>query len=208
MKTRLQKHYDTLYTDAGHTFGGEKGEPFDLVVESRRYIQSGKVLDIGAGEGRNALFLAVKGFEVEAIDLSKVGLEKLKSKAEKRGLNVKAHAKDITETKITGLYDYILLSFVLHHLSVEEAKALVTQIKEHTNKGGLNVIATFTRHGDIFRHSPSTKLFYPDRGGVKLMYVDWDVLVYKEENRKARKTCPDGSPMFNISALLIARKKY
>ena len=63
MKKKIAVYYDNLYSQEGYTFGGEKGGPTNIVVNALKYINSGKVLDIGAGEGRNALFLAKHGFE-------------------------------------------------------------------------------------------------------------------------------------------------
>ena len=68
--------YDRLYTGRETTFGG--GRPEKLVENILQYRSAGSVLEVGAGEGRNALFLAAHGFQVQAIDTSSVGLEKLR----------------------------------------------------------------------------------------------------------------------------------
>jgi 2-polyprenyl-3-methyl-5-hydroxy-6-metoxy-1,4-benzoquinol methylase len=46
----------------------------------------GSVLDVGAGEGRHAVWLAELGWDVTALDFSGVGLEKGRRRAEERGL--------------------------------------------------------------------------------------------------------------------------
>ena len=51
-------------------------EPNKYVVQIPKIIKSGKVLDIGVGEGRNALFLAKQGFEVLGIDILKEAVNK------------------------------------------------------------------------------------------------------------------------------------
>jgi len=53
-------------------------KPTPRLKQVIKYAKRGKALDVGAGEGRNSIFLAQNGFEVEAIDLIPEGLEKLK----------------------------------------------------------------------------------------------------------------------------------
>ena len=54
-------------------------EPTQIVKSLLKYKKLGKVLDLGAGEGRNSIFLAEKGFDVTAIDISEIGINKLKN---------------------------------------------------------------------------------------------------------------------------------
>ena len=55
----------------------------DILVKYLDKIPKGKALDIGAGEGRNSLFLAQNGFEVKAIDKIPDGLKKCEDLAKK-----------------------------------------------------------------------------------------------------------------------------
>lgn len=54
-----------------------------------------KMLCLGEGEGRNAIFFAKNGFEVTAIDASNLGLEKLENRAKKENLNIKTICMDL-----------------------------------------------------------------------------------------------------------------
>ncbi|MFQ5902685.1 MAG: class I SAM-dependent methyltransferase, partial [Candidatus Binatia bacterium] len=51
-------------------------------------IQPGRALDIATGKGRNALFLAERGFSVEAIDISEVALQEARRQAQGKGLTI------------------------------------------------------------------------------------------------------------------------
>src|SRR2546426_12786316 len=51
-------------------------------------IRSGRALDIAAGKGRNAIFLAERGFDVEAIDISPVALDEARRRATERRLDI------------------------------------------------------------------------------------------------------------------------
>lgn len=57
--------YEKVYSEHECVFGIE---PTPVVKKVLEHITYGKVLDLGAGEGRNSLFLAENGFEVTAID--------------------------------------------------------------------------------------------------------------------------------------------
>jgi SAM-dependent methyltransferase len=62
-----------------------------------RLPTSGTALDIGAGEGRNGLFLASRGLEVLAVDKSKVGMQKAQRLGQRRGLNLRTLAADLED---------------------------------------------------------------------------------------------------------------
>jgi tellurite methyltransferase len=67
--------WETTYQDfAVSSFGKPSQEFYDLI---HRLPPHAKVLDLGCGEGRNALFLAEHGCEVTAVDISVSGIQKL-----------------------------------------------------------------------------------------------------------------------------------
>ena len=103
------------------------------MIDTTKYKTSGSVLELGAGEGRNSLFLAEQGFNVTAQDISRVGIEKLAKAAQKKDLNIRTEVKDIRTLNSDQHYDIFVCTYVLHHLSREDAVSLIKQIQEHTN---------------------------------------------------------------------------
>ena len=200
----LANHYNKIYSENDKTFGG--GKPEKIVSDIIKYKTSGSVLELGAGEGRNSLFLAEQGFDVTAQDVSQVGLGKLNKVAQEKGLNIQTEVKDIQTLNLVQNYDVFVCTYVLHHLPRENAVAQVKQMQDHTNNDGLNTIATFTENGDFYRNNPDTENFYPKEGELKGLYAGWEILGYEEIENRALVKRPDGSPMVNISAKLIARK--
>jgi SAM-dependent methyltransferase len=85
-------------------------EPSDyLRANSDLLPRGGLALDLAAGEGRNALYLAGRGFEVIALDISLCALEKCRGLARSRGLSVAASAVDLTRFTIPpGRFDLIV----------------------------------------------------------------------------------------------------
>ncbi len=75
---------------------GEKPNDF-LAQMVDRLPTAGRALDIGAGEGRNALFLASRGLDVLAVDQSEVGMQKAQRLARERGLKLRTRAIDLQE---------------------------------------------------------------------------------------------------------------
>jgi len=68
-----------------------------LAIMADQLPNFGHALDIGAGEGRNALFLASRGLSVLAVDQSEVGMQKAQRLAEERGLRLRTQAADLQD---------------------------------------------------------------------------------------------------------------
>ena len=118
--------------------------PSPIVKSLLNYKKSGNVLDIGAGEGKNSIFLAKNGFDVTAIDISKEAVRKLKEFALKEGVKINILTEDIINFEFKEKYDMIISTATLHFLRKEDIDKVINSIKENTKEGGLNVITVFT----------------------------------------------------------------
>jgi SAM-dependent methyltransferase len=76
--------------DARYRDGAYEGRthPTALLAEWLPRLPRGRALDVACGAGRNALFLAANGYEVTALDISAVGLERGRRAAAERGLSI------------------------------------------------------------------------------------------------------------------------
>ncbi len=78
--------------DWDRRYGGTEliwtAEPNRFVVEELGDLPAGRALDLGAGEGRNAVWLAERGWRVTAVDFSPVALDKARRLARARGVSV------------------------------------------------------------------------------------------------------------------------
>lgn len=91
------------------------GSPFSSLIEFfQKEKPNGKVLDLGCGQGRNAIPIARLGFEVTGIDVSRVGIEQMMEKAEREQLNIQGKCENIYTMEIFGQYDYVLLDSMFH----------------------------------------------------------------------------------------------
>ena len=92
-KNPVGEQYDRIYGKQEQVFGG--GEPHPLVTKIPEIIKSGQVLEFGAGQGRNSLYLAERGLDVKAIDISETGVETIRRLANEKQLqNIKAEIGD------------------------------------------------------------------------------------------------------------------
>ncbi len=114
MKSPYDKHYQTE-----NLFG----TPFPELLEFYSKINpKGKLLDLGCGQGRDAIPLARMGFEVTGIDSSKVGIQQLMRIAKKEKLPIEGLVEDIYEYPKLSQFDFILLNSMFHFRKKERDK--------------------------------------------------------------------------------------
>ena len=79
------ERYDRLYKENPYPFGKEHSF---LVEKATQYLKSGEVLDLGAGDGRNSIYLASQGFHVLAIDFSQAVVDKIKKSSDSQNISL------------------------------------------------------------------------------------------------------------------------
>jgi SAM-dependent methyltransferase len=105
-----QAHWNDRYDTKGFVFGAA---PNEFVAASLGDMPPGKVLDLGSGQGRNAVWLAAQGHEVTAVDFSAVATDQARQLAAEAGVDVTFLTADILEWEPEpGVYDLVLLSYI------------------------------------------------------------------------------------------------
>ena len=103
---------------------------------------SGHALDIGAGEGRNALFLASRGLNVLAVDQSEVGMQKAQRLAQERGLTLRTQAADLQDFDAEhNSFDVISSIFV--HLPATLRAAVHKRVGAWLKPGGVFLLEAY-----------------------------------------------------------------
>jgi len=100
-------------------------EPNRFVVQELGDLPSGRALDVASGEGRNAVWLAEKGWRVTAVDFSWAGLEKARRLADTRGETVDWVRADLREYEPEACAYLLVLVAYLHIPPVERAAVLL-----------------------------------------------------------------------------------
>jgi len=132
--------WDERYALEGWAFGTE---PNDFLKEQAHRIPPGKVLCVGEGEGRNAVFLADEGFEVVGVDRSQVGLDKAQGLAQDRGVFIETVLSSIEDFDLTeGEWQGIVSVFF--HLPPELRKGIHQSVVKGLSPGGILILEAYT----------------------------------------------------------------
>lgn len=185
------------------TFGGGKPSA-EVVAAASRLSKGASVLDLGCGEGRNAIYLASNGFETWAADISCAGIEKLNTVAKEMGLTIHSQVCDIRTYTFPARFDLIACQGCLHLVARPEWQRVLTRMKNSTATGGLHTVAVFT---DTVPEPEDQKglmvgLFH--EGELLEHYRDWEVI--ESESFEFAHEHPGGIRHRHAANRLTARK--
>ena len=148
-------------------------------------IKPYRVLDIGCGEGKDAVFFAKCGYDVTALDISEQGIEKAKKLAEHNQVEVRFFKADLFDYRPDTEYDIIFSSGVLHFIPENDREELCDSLKAHTSDNGINALNVFVQKPFITRAPDSTRdeeKRHPWKSGELFGYYhDWLFHICREE---------------------------
>lgn len=128
--------YDKQYQVEKDLFGSPYVE-FEKFVKQHAK-QGGTALDLGCGQGRDALMLARYGYAVTGVDISSVGVDQMLERARDDNLTVNGVVADIYEYALRDKYDAIVLDSILHFEKADKRKelTLLNTVASHINEDG------------------------------------------------------------------------
>jgi tellurite methyltransferase len=177
-------------------------KPSEKVVELANILKSGDALDLGAGQGRNSIYLAKNGFNVTAVENEHSQIEILQKKNEELQNKVQIVNADIREYNLEQQYDAIISNMVLHFMPQVEVDLMIKKMQQMTKIGGYNVVV---EHSD--KNPPGSRPYQfkhnelPDR-----WYKDWEIISYEEKSTPLFSVKGDPAPRRKEAVYLIARK--
>lgn len=115
-------------------------QPDKFLLENLSLLQKHKLADIACGDGRNAIFLAERGFEVSCFDFSEVALQRLDSFAFEKGIKIEAMVCDLETYNFEGFEDQFNSVLVSHFLL---RGRFFENLKRILKVGGTLVYSTF-----------------------------------------------------------------
>ena len=136
----MKEFWNERYAGAEFAYGKKPNE--FLVAECHR-IKSGRVLCLAEGKGRNASFLASKGFNVTAVDQSKQGLDKTKELGREIGVEITTIEADLENFEIAPSYWGAIVS-ISAHLPPSIRKKIHRQVVSGIKPGGILILEAYT----------------------------------------------------------------
>ena len=131
--------WDERYSQSELVWGAP---PNAVVVERVTSLTRGRALDLACGEGRNAHWLATRGWEVTGLDYSAVALDKARRVAAEAPRSVRERldyrVADVTDTDLGGEYDLVLMIYL--HLAPEERLQVVNRAISALKPDGILMI--------------------------------------------------------------------
>ncbi len=186
-----KKKWNKRYNTKEYIYGKE---PIKFLKDNINILARGKALVLAMGEGRNAIFLAENGFDVDGCDISEIAVEKSKLLAARNNVQLNAFVADLEKYKIpTNKYDLITCIYYTQ-------KNLIPQIKDGLKKGGMVLFETYTidqlKYGTD-APGPKNPAYLLKHNELLDLFRDFHILYYREG-----EIAPDKSV-----TSLIAQKK-
>lgn len=132
--------WDERYSSKNYAYGTEAN---DFLKEMIDKLPQGKVLCLAEGEGRNSVWLAQFGYEVTAVDASKVGLSKAKQLAQEKNVSITTVHADLADFEI-GKNKWNVIVSIFCHLPSELRKQVHQRCIDGLRTGGVMLIEAYT----------------------------------------------------------------
>ncbi len=174
--------YCELYRGDEYYWGTEPTPFCYRILEkypSNRYLH---LLEIGCGEGRDAIFFARNGYDVTAYDIAEEGIRKVERLVTRYHVPVNAFCANMLDFHPKEYYDIVYASRALHYVPPQRRESFFNEYKEHTNPGGIHAFMVIVDKPSV-GVSPDNEenTFSMHSGEIFTYYHDWDFLIFEEQ---------------------------
>lgn len=138
-------YYEERYRTDEYYWGIKPSDMCFEVMKLKPPVKPLSVLDIGCGEGKDAVFFARNGYNVTAFDITESGLEKAKRLADGCGVNVNLFRANVLDFRLDNDFDIIFCSGVLNYVPEKLRAEITDNYKAHTADGGINAMNVFVQ---------------------------------------------------------------
>lgn len=172
--TRKITMYENAYRQDSYYWGVVPDKLCYRVLELLPPVKPVRLLDVGCGEGRNAVFFAKNGYCVTALDISESGLEKTKRLADNHNVSVNILRADLNDFRLDIAFDVIFSSGAFHYIRPEYRADITQNYQDHTSEGGMNVFNVFVSKPFIAPAPENEPLSFPWKSGEMFTYyTNW-----------------------------------
>lgn len=132
--------WDERFGGDGYLYGTE---PNDFLRQHVEEFPSGEVMCLAEGQGRNAVFLAERGYEVSSVDLSAAGVDKTLALAAARGVSVNATVADLADVDL-GTSRWSAIVSIFAHVPPNVRADVHRRVADALIPGGVFVLEAYT----------------------------------------------------------------
>jgi rhodanese-related sulfurtransferase len=160
----------------GHWDPNRTVAPARFLVKNFDLLPRGLALDLAGGEGRNAIYLATRGFDVDAVDVSAEAVARARARARRLGAPIRAvvgNVEDGTYIIPIETYDVIAVFNYLH-------RPLFNDIRDGLKPSGVVIYQTFTTRQQELEGGPRNPDYLLRPGELTEVFADWEILRYRE----------------------------
>ena len=213
---RISEYFDRVYASPGRFWWRDEGRyalepdayPSSLLTQQTLRLLTarspGRALDIGAGEGSDAIRLALLGYEVDAVEVSKVGAEKIERFAAEAGARLQRHT--IRRPRLRAGRT-LQRGHVQRGPALRQKHRVIKLMQDATRPGGINVISLWSDYTPV----PECHEFVPvyadrENGVVTSSYCEWRTEFIYFERDKGETSHSDLAAHRHSHIKLIASK--
>jgi SAM-dependent methyltransferase len=166
----------------------------------------GRALDLGAGEGADAIRLARLGYHVDAIEVSPVACEKAERFARAERVRVSIRNEPIETAAFgEGVYDLVLMNGCLHYVC--DKTAVLRRVLSASSAEAVHAVAVFSTATPIPVEHAVIPVFPDDEDGtVEQFYRGWRTLLRLHERGRAEHSHPGFAPHRHSHVKLVAAR--
>lgn len=201
-----EEHWNARYSESSQIWSGK---PNVVLTQETSDLQPGRALDLGCGEGADAIWLAQQGWTVTAVDISTVALERAAKHAEEAGVadRIDWQQHELGKSFPDGEYDLVSAQF-LHSLAEMPREEILRTAAGAVAAGGVLLIEGHLgfpswqhehEHPDV--HFPTPDEVIAD---LRLPEGEWEVLVSNEHERE--HISPEGEPTTRTDSTVKLRR--
>ncbi|MDR3086166.1 MAG: helix-turn-helix domain-containing protein [Christensenellaceae bacterium] len=166
--------YEDRYRKEEYFWGLEPSTMCLKVLELLPPSRPLKLLDIGCGEGKDAVFFARCGYEVSAFDISDAGIEKAKRLADKAQVPLRAFKANLWDYRLEEKFDILYSSGVLEYIKPELRDEIMGNYKSQVSDGGLAALHVFVNKPFIQRVPGKERVSWLWKSGELFTFFhDW-----------------------------------
>ncbi|MDX6740361.1 class I SAM-dependent methyltransferase [Actinocorallia sp. A-T 12471] len=195
-------HWDERYRQSDRIWSGQ---PNRVLVEEAEGLVPGRALDLGCGEGADAVWLATKGWKVTATDLSAVAIERASGHAADAGVTVDFQRHDLDASFPDGEFDLITAMF-FHSFVDLKREDILRRAAAALAPGGRLLIVSHAGFPDWHEgERPDVSFPTPDETVAELhLSADYEVLKAEEHAKEVFR--PDGQRGVRHDSTVLVRR--